>query len=301
MKYVLNKQYDEETLKRLQEFLLEMLVDIQRVCEKSDIPFFISYGTAIGAVRHEGFIPWDDDLDIGMLRSDFEKFLSIAEQELGEQYFLMSPRFDKKCTSSVTKVMRKDTLFISEMTKDMKHEQGIFIDIFPFDNVPDNKFSADIQALLAMVFDRLVYLCGTARPNIPQEGIVGRIYSAICIAIHCVLKGLHISPRFLFGMFEKISQASNNKECENITAYGLNYSLKRQFRKTALFPLKKVKICDMEVPIFNEYDYVLKTMYGDYMKLPPEEKRVNHIPLVLKFPGEKPVIDNREEALQSKI
>lgn len=129
--------YDPKTLQRLHDVQVQMLKDVLRVCDKYSIPCFLIYGTAIGAVRHGGFIPWDDDIDVGMLREDFDKFCEIFPRELYHDYELLTPLIDNRYACTVCHVQKKGTTFISEVSKDLKCHLGIFMDIFPFDGVPD--------------------------------------------------------------------------------------------------------------------------------------------------------------------
>lgn len=277
------KPYDPEVLAHLHTVHIEMLNDFKAVCAKYDLPYFALFGTAIGAVRHNGFIPWDDDIDVGMLRTDFEKFLQIADKELGDKYFIMSPRTDKHCTSSVVKVMKRGTKFISAMSKNAKHEQCIFMDIFPFDNVAPTEKEQQRQLKVTTFLDRLLYLCGTPYPIIPLKGIVGELAAAVCFAVHYGLKILHISPRWIFKLFENASQKYNNIETEYITGFGQPTALKKMFRKVDMLPLDEVPFENTTIHLLHNNDEELRKVYGDYMQIPPPEKQINHAPEILDF------------------
>ena len=138
-KYSRSKQYDEIVLKKLHGVQVEMLHDFAQVCEKYKLPYFAVYGTAIGAVRHAGFIPWDDDIDVGMLRVDYDKFMEIFSKEMSDKYNLLTPQIDGRYSCTVTHIQRKNTKFVSEVTQNLKCEQCIFMDIFPFDYVPRDR------------------------------------------------------------------------------------------------------------------------------------------------------------------
>ena len=145
-RYQSNKGYEPEVLERLHGVLLEILGDFIRVCEKYGLTYFAAYGTAIGAVRHQGFIPWDDDIDVGMPRKDYDRFFEVFQQELGEKYALLTPEIDNRYACTVTHIQKKGTKFISEMSQDLKCEQCIFMDIFPFDYVANDEKSQRKQA-----------------------------------------------------------------------------------------------------------------------------------------------------------
>ena len=133
------KQYDKDVLKKLQNVQLEILSDFIDICEKNNLDYFLVFGTALGAVRHKGFIPWDDDVDVGMLREDYNKFLEIAKTQLSNKYEILTPLTNKEYACSVTHFEKKNTSFIPETSKDLKCNMGINIDIFAFDNIADEK------------------------------------------------------------------------------------------------------------------------------------------------------------------
>ena len=108
-----NKEYEPEILNKLHELQLEMLQDLQTICEKYNLQYFAVFGTALGAVRHKGFIPWDDDIDVGMLRKDYEVFIQVVEKEIGDKYQIMTPEVDKMlCYKISTK--RNKVYFVFE-------------------------------------------------------------------------------------------------------------------------------------------------------------------------------------------
>ena len=133
-----SKPYEKEVLNRLHHVQLEILKDFSVVCQKHSLPYFAIYGTAIGAVRHGGFIPWDDDIDVGMLREDYNRFCKIFEQELGHKYKLLTPEMDGRYACTVTHIQKRGTKFISQVSQNLKCEQCIFMDVFPFDCVAED-------------------------------------------------------------------------------------------------------------------------------------------------------------------
>lgn len=123
------KQYTPEELTQLHQVLYEILEEIVRICDKHNIPYFVIGGTAIGALYDKAILPWDDDIDIGMKREDYNKFLQIASQELREPYFLSWIHTDPHSPYYFAKVKKNNTLFVEEMFKDVPMHQGIFVDI----------------------------------------------------------------------------------------------------------------------------------------------------------------------------
>ena len=139
-------------LERLQKEEIDILNEIVRICDKNNIPYFLAAGTLLGAVRHSGFIPWDDDIDLFMLRDDYNKFIKCAINEINDNYFLQCHDTDKYYYSSFIKVRKNNTLMIEEENENRKIHRGIWVDIFPLDYVKDDskilKFKVFLSKLL---------------------------------------------------------------------------------------------------------------------------------------------------------
>ena len=131
---------DEKLRRELQYTILSVYNDIKEVCDKYGLSLFLCGGSALGAVRHQGFIPWDDDMDVSMTRDDYQKFEQIFEKELSNRYILMAPGYKNGSRSRFPKILKKGTLFREIGINAPDEECGIFLDIFILDNVPDNKF-----------------------------------------------------------------------------------------------------------------------------------------------------------------
>ena len=140
------RKYDDVSLKKLKMELLEIFKVFDKLCRKYEINYFATAGTLLGAIRHGGFIPWDDDLDIGMLRADYEKFLKIPPEEF-KGYGLCAPEITPgEYYSFVTKFYKKGTKFITPISYvDNKMNMGIFIELFPFDDVEDKNANLEKQ------------------------------------------------------------------------------------------------------------------------------------------------------------
>lgn len=143
------RDYTKEELARLHEFLYDILGEIDRICVKHGIRYFAIGGTAIGLLYDKAILPWDDDVDIGMTRSDYNKFLKIAEKELAPKYFLSWFGSDPHTPYYFAKVMNRNTTFVEKMCANIPMRSGIFVDIFPFDRIPSNKSLITIQRLAA--------------------------------------------------------------------------------------------------------------------------------------------------------
>ena len=291
MQYNYSKPYDEEILERLHGVQLQILGDLDRVCRKYGIKYFALYGTAIGAVRHGGFIPWDDDIDVGMLREDYDKFIDIFNKELDGYYELITPYKDSDYTCTVTHLQKKGTKFVSQFYRRAKYNLGIFIDIFPLDKVAPNITGRRKQAFITTFLGRLLFLCGTPYPNIPINGMKGKLAAAICFLTHYVLKIFRISGTTVYKRFDRASRKYNKCNSKFVTSFEYSGSIKDMVPISELFPLREVPFETGTVYLPANNDKFLKRIYGDYMKIPPKCKQINHCPYLIQFEGEKPIIN----------
>ena len=131
---------DDFKLQKLHFLQLKIAKEILRICEKNSIDYSLSGGTLIGAVRHSGFIPWDDDMDIDMTRENYLKFIKACEHDLGKEFYLENWYTDNKYWNGFSKIMLKDTILVEDSTKFSNNRSGIYVDIFPWDNTPNNIF-----------------------------------------------------------------------------------------------------------------------------------------------------------------
>lgn len=245
--------------------LLNILKEVHSFCEQHNITYYLAYGTLLGAVRHKGFIPWDEDIDICMPRPDYERFIKIFPAQ-DNRIQVISPRMDKKYPHYCAKVQDTDTILISDLP--FKYKIGINIDIFPIDAVPDKKrlqkkynknfnFYRDIYNIKAI-------RCRSERSILKKFLFV---FSRIITSV--------IPVKFLVKKLDEISQKYNyeNHDVVSIAAYVDN----RLFLEKKMFG-KGVKLDfeDIEVNVPHYYQEILKKIYGDYMKLPPENKRISH-------------------------
>ena len=132
--------YDDADLRRIQLVQLDLLKEVDRICKKCGIRYNIIAGTLLGAVRHGGFIPWDDDADVAMLRREYDRFVLACQKELNtDKYYFQDHHVTPGYRWGYGKLRRKDSLFLREHQEHMPYEQGIFIDIFPLDCVPNER------------------------------------------------------------------------------------------------------------------------------------------------------------------
>ena len=245
----------QEILEKLWEHELIILNEIDRICKKNDITYFIMWGTLIGAVRHKGFIPWDDDIDISMPMKDYKKFLKVAPKELTEGFFLQTSKTDKFHPTYFAKVRLNNTAFYSKEDKNLKKHHGIFVDIIPLYsyNNPPSIFSKTKR----MIGERLTLAVAGKRENTS----VGNRF-------------MKMLPDWILYRLRDIFRDIHGK---------LFYSWGYYFEKEDFLPAVDIEFCGKNYPAPNKYDKVLRNIYGDYMQLPPEEKQVAHDPGRISF------------------
>lgn len=260
---------DQKTLRRAQLVELEILKEVKRVCDKYGIHYWLDSGTLLGAVRHGGFIPWDDDLDIGMLRKDYERFTEIAPKELGEKYVFQNWYLTKGYYFPFGKVRKKGTVW-QEMKASKLEENGIYIDIFPYDVYPDGKKEQNKQHYYIDIFKRAIAVKHGDRAWISAGGIdwarLVRYIPAIVVALFIDenSKRKYDKRQCLYNCLDKHSYYFPS----GASQYG-----RWLVKKDILDSLSLIKFEDDMFPCPANPDEYLRSCYGDYMKLPPIEKR----------------------------
>lgn len=157
----------EQALKRLQKAELSILLAIFDVCEAGGISWWMDSGTALGAMRHGGFIPWDDDIDVGMLRADYDRFLEVAPRLLPEGFSLHTARDTKGFAPLFAKVFLDGTRFETRETREAGLRQGIFVDVFPYDFLYEDSSRRKAQISSAVNAQRKSYIYHAKSINVP--------------------------------------------------------------------------------------------------------------------------------------
>lgn len=273
-----NSSYKDGELEKVQVIELGILKEFSRICSKYKLEWIAIGGTALGAVRHSGFIPWDDDIDVAMRRNDYEKFIHIAPGELSKQYFLQNFVTEPNCNNYFTKIRKNGTLFVEECGRSMKAHQGIFIDIFPLDNLPkDNRKLKKLRFNLFFWYQ--LYMSKTVIAPASQLAYWKKIAATFCrTVLHFAL--IIVPKKALFQKVDQLFQKYNDKEADMI---GFVYLPGMSLKLSEFYPIRKMRFADMEIAMPNDYDAYLRRDYGDYMTLPKEANRINHRPIILKL------------------
>ena len=278
--------YDDKTLKKLQKIELNILKEFDSICEKNKLDYFLVGGSAIGVVRHHGFIPWDDDIDVGMNRKDYDKFLKIAKEKYSKKYTIMNNDTNPKFPLMNTRWGLNGTEYKTKDLKDIPGNFGIFLDIFCFDNIPDDEKLMKKQGTKAWFYGKMLVLSGVKKPVLYYYGIKAKILSCIFFCSHYVLKIFHLTSKYFY---KKAYKYAIKYKDEDTKKFAYMFDPKRFtsiIDKSDVYPTKKMKFENIEVRVPCKIERYLERRYGDYMKLPPVEKRHNHPPYSLKFDDE---------------
>lgn len=280
------REYVPEVLEKVQLMEKQILGKFIEICQEYNLKYFVAFGTLLGAVRHHGFIPWDDDIDVAMPRKDYDRFLQVAASECGNDYFVQTPESDSEYHLFFGKMRMEDSVFIESSLQKAGSRTGFYIDIFPYDALPESDEEMKKQLRRA---ERLAALFSINRVKEPQIGSYGAGKTAM---LKLIWKTLHYGMRVL-----GITGSRMWKQCQkNFTRYeGPDVKRRTCFcmnaEKWIVFEDEIKNVLDMPfeditVKVPEGYDRILRRNYGNYMELPPREQRVNHMPAAIQFPGE---------------
>lgn len=255
-------------LRKIQLIQLEMLLEVDRICKKCNIQYCIIAGTLLGAVRHGGYIPWDDDADVAFLRTQYEKFCKVCETELDHtRFYLQTHSNTSGYRWGYGKLRRKNTEFVRKGQEHMNFPTGVFIDIFPLDNVPDNMFMRRMHNLTCTVIRKTLW--STVGAKVDKHIIIRSIYW--CLS--------RIPKEFVFRAYDKLMYLSNKKTSQMVriltfpTPNNGYYGYYRKWYEE----LENIKFEGYYFPAPKDYDEYLTFKFGDYHKFPPIEQRQGHL------------------------
>lgn len=249
---------DSKIIREIQLKQLSVLKQLISVFENEGINYFVIGGTALGAVRHNGFIPWDDDIDIGMLREDYDKFLSL-QNKLPEHLKIYNFTLFRSFPLFFSKVYDMNTPYYCHSNRKYDVPKKIFIDIFPWNNISNTEKLRITLERINKKFKRLIF-----KSN-------GSLIDKAKFFMYKILYGLRTSTD-LYNEYQDTIQSSISNKSDIWGDVLFNDVL--QYKD--IFPLKKMKFEDIEVNIPNNFEHYLSQKYGDYMTPPPENERINH-------------------------
>lgn len=271
-----SKRYDDETLRHLQKVQLMMLKDFIKICEENDITYFVIGGTLLGTIRHSGFIPWDDDIDVLMFRKDFEKLNNVMSENPNEKYHLFNVLNEETYHYTFARFNLKNTVLEEWWAKQVDYTVNIFIDIFIMDNIPDNKIKRSIHRWRCFTLNQMVLYSIIKFEN---ESKLKEILQRIA---YYFLKIIPISPMTIKKRCVKTYRKYENIECKEVCDFP-SVMFMPIYDKNDILPPKIMEFEDIKVTVPNNYDKILTRLYGNYMELPPEDKRFRPAPEKIDF------------------
>lgn len=254
-----------EELRKLQLVEYELICEVDRICKKNNIKYTLYAGTLLGAVRHGGFIPWDDDADIAFLPEEYEKFFIACERDLDKtKFFLQDYRTDKYYRWGYAKLRRNNSAFIREGQEHMKYHNGICIDLFSLYSVPDNKIYRKIYFDIFLIIRKILY---SEVGRISEKSIFLRKFYSVLY---------RIPKEIVFKFVNKILYKEDSKLVNIlfIPTKSSKYGIPRKCLENNI----QLKFEDKSFSAMSGYDEVLKIAYGEYKNLPPLDKRFSHNP-----------------------
>ena len=242
-----------------QQALLVLLQEFDRVCKALEIPYVLFAGTMLGAVRHQDFIPWDDDLDVMMLREDYQRFLREAETVLNTERFFLQKEFSEHWPMFFSKLRLNGTTCLEKYhPRDSRIHQGIYMDIFPCDAAGDSELGRKLQFLASKV----VIAKSLDRRGYDTDNAKKKLFIALC-------RALPMKP------FLKLTQkGSRNGAVVHSFLGGASGYEKNVYPRKFFTERTEGLFAGKPYPISASYDALLTTLYGDYMQLPPPEQRI---------------------------
>lgn len=244
---------------------LVILDEVDRICKKHKIKYYLAFGTALGAIRHKGFIPWDDDIDIHMLNDDLIKFKEVCKHELSDKFYYQDKQTDKYYYNYWTKIGLENTTWMPK-NRIVDCKYGICIDIFPIFAMKNTK--KDIKRINK--YTKLMLITSSKYYVLNNKN---KQYSKMKKFIHKII------PAKLNDFLYKYSMNKltiKNKEYDTIVVSSITKDKNIYFDKNVIVGNKILEFEGRKLPVVNNIDEYLKTFYGDYMVLPPENKRYGH-------------------------
>ena len=280
--------YEPEVLKKLQRVETKILADFNTLCEENDIDYFTIAGTLLGSIRHKGFIPWDDDIDVGMTRENYDKFLAVADNAMGGKYRLLNYETDPKFALIFSKWCKEGTVFRDGAAIEMGYTAGIPIDVFCFDDVPDDRKKRRRQGWRAWAWGKLFVLRNIGKPPIYAYGFKVKIIAAIARIGNWLLRLFHVSSNFLYKKATWEAEKYNGTKTNYVSHMFDPIPHLSVLKREDIYPTYWADFEDIKIKLPRRPEKYLKPMYGsDYMAIPPEERRHNHPPIELDFGSEE--------------
>ena len=274
-------KYNDQDLQRLHTVLYQILTEIDRVCKKHNIPYFIQGGSAIGAFYNKGVVPWDDDVDVGMTRENYNRFLEVAPAELGSEYFLEWFGTEPNTPFYFAKVKMNNTLFVESIWRNMDIHHGILVDIFPYDRIPNNKHCEKLHRFTAKFWincfmGKEIWLwkhCGKCQIDepLPKSWIGCAAIKAVCMLL---------SRKAIYNKMCRVLARHNSKDTEYINIVRMpKDQIRRRYAENPVL----MEFGGMMIPVPDNVEEYLRHHYPNLRPVLPVEEQINHAPYKLVF------------------
>lgn len=260
------------SIKDVQKVELEILLEFDRICRKNNIPYQLFAGTLLGAIRHKAFIPWDDDIDVVLKRKDFEQFLLCCQKDLKDNFFLQTCFTDPTSVVQFAKIRKNGTVYENDVDNLPTSHTGIWIDIFPLDNVKPESIATKWQRFEIQLLYAIVTASVESRINASPKlwkRVVRRFFSKILYVIpksqidKCLLRIYKRYDEEDTGLISFLTLGAEKQHFNQVLQDSKKFS-----------DVIEIDFCGHKFFGPKHYDEILRHHYGDYMKLPPKEKRV---------------------------
>ena len=280
------RQLTDEEIKKLRNLFLTTFQDLVACCKKYNLTVMLVGGTAIGAVRHRGFIPWDDDMDVAMSRKDFKKLKKVFDKELGEKYILSSPNYKNNANNRFPMMLVKNTLFVEAGNSSDKEGAKIKIDIFIIENIPQNYIHRFFKGFLCSM---LMLIASYEDTYEHQSEELKKYMCKTREGTKTYYRRVRVGKLFSFFKFQKwmnivdsSCQYKKSTSLMGIPSGRGHYFGEIRSRKT-FYPVSKGLFEGIEVNLPGDTDDYLKNLFGDYMKIPEVKNREKHFIYDIKF------------------
>lgn len=273
---------DNSTLRKLQIVELENIRIFSEICEKYHLRYYLVGGTMLGAIRHHGFIPWDDDIDVGMPRPDYERFLRIVRKELPKGYSFLNYKLNKDYKRYFSRIVNNNVKVVNASNTKII-EENAWLDIFPFDGMPNSKLKQKIH-FWHLTFIRFFYhaSCFDELVNLNRPGRAWYIQAAIRF-ISFTHIGRHMNTKRLLRRIEKGLLKYPYDSAKYMVSFFGSYMEKEIVDKTLLGNGKKYQFESLMLNGPEKYDEFLRHFYGDYMKPPKDADKDKHNIETIKY------------------